>query len=97
MKISNYPNPFNLSDNSRSIAATTISFNLPLNDHVEVAVYNLKGQKIKTLLNEYLKSGEQTVEWNGENKNGEKVSSGVYLYKVETSDWVESRKLLLVK
>ncbi|MDD3050172.1 MAG: FlgD immunoglobulin-like domain containing protein [Candidatus Cloacimonetes bacterium] len=88
-KISNYPNPFN--------PETTISYNVEKAGNVKVTVYNLKGQFIKTLSNEYVTIGEQTVTWNGTDENGKDVSSGVYFYKVETPTSTNMNKMLLLK
>jgi hypothetical protein len=89
--IQNYPNPFNPS--------TEISFVLPKASPVELNIYNLKGQKIRTLI-----SGEtlgkdklHTVVWDGKDSNGQPASSGIYLYKLLTQDKVYSKKMLLVK
>ncbi len=71
---SNYPNPFN--------PRTTIRFSLAKQQNVNVAIYNLKGQKVKTLLNENLSTGTHEVVWTGEDKSGRLVGSGVYFYRI---------------
>lgn len=86
---SNYPNPFN--------PTTTISFNLPQDSKVEINVYNVKGQKVKTLLNEYKHSGQHSIEWNGKDNYGNPVSSGVYFYKVSGSSDEVIKKIMLIK
>ncbi|MFO7897056.1 MAG: FlgD immunoglobulin-like domain containing protein [Candidatus Cloacimonadales bacterium] len=88
IELSNYPNPFN--------PTTTISFNLPSDSDVLVEVYNVKGQKVKTLLNEKMVAGSNSVFWNGEDNNGSKVSSGVYLYRVKTDDFVSKTARMLI-
>ena len=85
----NYPNPFN--------PETTINYQLPENSNVELAVYNLKGQKVKTLVNETLESGNHTVIWNGKDDNSKSVSSGIYFYKMKTGNHVETKKMILMK
>ena len=70
----NYPNPFN--------PITTISYSIPIESDVEISIYNLKGQKIKTFINENLKSGNYSLVWNGKNDKGKPVSSGFYFYKL---------------
>jgi flagellar hook assembly protein FlgD len=88
--IINYPNPFN--------PETTISFaKLDGNNRTEIAIYNLKGQKIKTLLNEVLPAGRHSVLWNGTDESGKKVASGVYFYKMKSGSFNSTRKMILVK
>jgi len=85
----NYPNPFNPS--------TTINFVVPTNQHVNLTVYNILGKKVKTLLNKELGSGAQTACWNGRNESGNRVASGIYLYRLETDNFVKVRKMILMK
>lgn len=85
----NYPNPFN--------PTTTISYQLPEDGKVELAIYNLKGQKVKTLTNETLDSGNHTAVWNGRDDNNKSVSSGIYIYKMKTNDNEETKKMILLK
>jgi len=86
----NYPNPFN--------PETIISFSTTeLVEKTEIIIYNLKGQKIKTLLNEILPAGIHSIIWNGTDNNGKNVSSGVYLYKMQAGNYSETKKMLLLK
>jgi hypothetical protein len=85
----NYPNPFNLS--------TNISFELPEDNDVELAIYDLLGRKVTTLLNSFLPAGGHTVTWNGRSESGETVSSGIFFYRLRTSDFDETKKMSLVK
>ncbi len=85
----NYPNPFN--------PTTTINYQLPVNSKVELTVYNLKGQKVKALINETLESGNHTVIWNGKDDKGKPVSSGIYFYKMKTDNYEEAKKMILLK
>ncbi|MCK4654679.1 MAG: right-handed parallel beta-helix repeat-containing protein [Candidatus Cloacimonetes bacterium] len=85
----NYPNPFN--------PETTISYQLPENGKVELTVYNLKGQKVKTLVNEVLPAGEHSIVWDGIDDNGKSVSSGIYFYKLKTENHEETKKMILMK
>ena len=78
----NYPNPFG-GNNSRS-NSTTIFFNNLVDGNVNLSVYNVKGQRVKILLNEKLKKGSHTINWNGTNSNNKMVSSGVYFLKIST-------------
>ncbi len=87
---SNYPNPFN--------PTTTISFSIPEESKVELIINNIKGQKIRSLLNDQISAGEHSIIWNGEDDSGKKVSSGVYLYKLTVDDKIEAvKKCLLLK
>jgi hypothetical protein len=86
----NYPNPFN--------PETLISFSTTeAVENTVIIIYNLKGQKIKTLLNEILPAGDHTVNWNGTDDNGKNVSSGVYLYKMQAGNYIETKKMILIK
>lgn len=85
----NYPNPFNPS--------TTIKFNLPQRERVNVAVYNLLGQKIINLINDDFQAGENSVAWNGKDSAGNEVSSGVYIYNIIAAGKQYSGKMVLLK
>ncbi|MDD3051820.1 MAG: T9SS type A sorting domain-containing protein, partial [Candidatus Cloacimonetes bacterium] len=85
----NYPNPFNPS--------TTIVFSIAFDLNVEMNVYNIKGQRVKTLINDRLKKGTHSVLWNGTDDNGKTVTSGVYLYKIKTNNQTFVNKMLLLK
>ena len=88
-KLQVFPNPFNPS--------TTIEFNLPESSKTEVSIYNLKGQKIKKLLDETLSAGNHQIYWNGKNEKKKTVSSGVYFIRLETGNKTETKKILLMK
>ncbi len=85
----NYPNPFN--------PETTISFSLPVESKVKLEIYNIKGQKVTTLLDEQLGTGKYNITWKGTNSNQKQVSSGIYFYKLSTPDKSITRKMLLMK
>lgn len=80
----NFPNPFNPS--------TSISFSLPASVNVKLEVYNMIGQKVATLVEGKLASGDHTVNWNAQD-----VPSGIYFYKLEAADFSQTRKLVLMK
>ncbi len=80
----NYPNPFN--------PYTNISFELPKPEHVLLEVYNVLGQKIKTLVGKKLSAGIHSVEF-----DGTRLGSGVYLYRIQTLDYSEVKKMILMK
>ena len=101
----NYPNPFNSSGAGRS-PATTITFSISqsavsdLNGSpfVNLEIYNIKGQKVKILVNQVLPSGEHSVIWDGKDSNGNKVSSGIYFYKLKAGGKESAmKKMLLLK
>jgi hypothetical protein len=80
----NYPNPFNPS--------TTIRFNLPEAGNVKLIIYNILGQEIQTLVNEFKEAGVHTINFNADNLN-----SGLYIYKLEAGSFIQTRKMTLVK
>lgn len=89
VQISNYPNPFNPS--------TTISFSLAQESDVELSVFNITGQRVKTLLNGMRETGEHSVIWDGRDESGQTVSSGIYFYRIKTDEFSKTRKMLMMK
>jgi len=88
--LSNYPNPFN--------PTTTISFSIPEEGKIELLVYNIKGQKVKTLLNDDLNEGDHSVAWYGVDESGNSVSSGVYFYNLIVNGKTKAiKKCLMMK
>ena len=85
----NYPNPFN--------PTTTIRFGLPGAAQVELAIYNIVGQKVKLLVRGYYQAGDHEVEWQGTDDEGRPVASGVYFYRLTSEGVNETRKMLLLK
>ena len=89
----NYPNPFN--------PETTIRFDIPANNQPQIMVnlniYNLQGQLVRTLLDEEKSSGEYSVKWNGLDNNGEKVTTGIYLYTITAGDFKATNKMAILK
>ncbi|MCF7921032.1 MAG: T9SS type A sorting domain-containing protein [Candidatus Cloacimonetes bacterium] len=88
-RITNYPNPFN--------PITNISFDLSSDSDVLVTVYNLKGQKVRQVVNGHFTSGKHTVTWNGDDNNRKSVASGLYFYKVTAGNSVSINKMLMLK
>jgi len=86
---SNFPNPFN--------PTTTISFLLPKDATCTLDVYNIRGQKVKNLINETRFAGNHSVVWNGLDDNGKPVSSGLYFYRLTTPNSSQTNKMLLLK
>ncbi len=87
--LKNYPNPFN--------PETEISFVLPKKDFVSLAIYNMKGQKIRTLANRKMRKGNHNLIWKGKNDAGVKVSSGIYFYKLTAGKTSLVKKMTLLK
>ena len=85
----NFPNPFNPS--------TEIRFDLPENDHVTLAVYNMMGQKVKTLASRNMTPGYHSIIWNGTNDSGAKVATGMYFYSINTKNFQSIKKMLFLK
>jgi hypothetical protein len=85
----NYPNPFNPS--------TTISYSLPVREDVRLEIYNLMGQKVRTLVDGTQNPGTHRVEWNGRDDAGNPLGSGVYFYKLISGKQVQTKKMVLVK
>jgi len=87
----NYPNPFN--------PVTSIGYHVGGDGPVDVSlkIYNVAGQLVKTLVDQEKFSGEYKEIWNGKNEENEDVASGVYFYKLKVSDYVETKKMVLLK
>jgi flagellar hook assembly protein FlgD len=86
----NRPNPFN--------PTTTIEFTVKERANVQLRIYNVAGQLIRTLVNEARTPGEvHTATWDGRNDAGQSVSSGVYFYKLVAGTFVQTKKMVLLK
>jgi len=90
----NYPNPFSASSENPK---TAIRFDLPIISHVTLTVYNVLGQKVKTLLDEQKFTGSHTVNWDGKNSLGQNLASGIYLYRIVAGNFVEVKKMFLLR
>jgi hypothetical protein len=87
--LQNYPNPFNPS--------TKIEYQIPTSGHVEIQLYNITGELVKTLTNGEQSAGKYSVNWNGKDNSNRAVASGVYIYRVMFGNSVLSKKMLLLK
>ena len=85
----NFPNPFN--------PITTIEYSLPQPSYVRLAVYNSLGRRIVTLKSEQQPIGEYSIEWSGRSDDGRLVDSGLYLYRLEASGFVETKKMMFIQ
>ncbi len=87
--LQNYPNPFN--------PTTKIQFDVPERSQVKLEIFNIAGQKINTLVDNYYSAGKYSINWNGMDRYNRFVGSGVYLYRLSTEDRVLTKKMVLVK
>ena len=85
----NYPNPFN--------PETYIEYTLPADCQVTLAVYNILGQKVRTLINEHQPAGLKSVRWDGKDDSGNQVSAGVYFYSIKADNFTQAKKMILLK
>lgn len=85
----NYPNPFNPS--------TTIEYNLPRKSHVTLELFNVLGQKVRTLVNQTESPGKYSALWDGTNEENEAVASGIYFYRLRAEEFSQTRKMMLLK
>ena len=85
----NYPNPFN--------PLTTISYSLKEARHTRLDIFNMLGQRLRTLVNKEQAAGFHTVQWNGRNSHGEQVSSGVYFYRLQSGDFSQVKRMTLLE
>lgn len=85
----NFPNPFN--------SAATIEFALPRSADVAIQIFNITGQKVKTLTNGALEAGNHSVIWDCTDSEGKSVASGIYLYRLKAGEFIETKKMILLK
>jgi hypothetical protein len=85
----NYPNPFNI--------RTHIKYDLPEVSDVQLVIYKMLGQQVKTLVSQRQFPGFKSVVWNGTNDRGKPVSAGVYLYQIHAKGFSQTRKMILLK
>jgi predicted outer membrane repeat protein len=85
----NYPNPFN--------PVTTINYDLPQQTHVDLFVYDIMGREVVKLIQEEMPAGYQSITWNARNSFGLQVSAGIYFFQIQTSDFVKTKKMVLLK
>ena len=85
----NYPNPFN--------PVTTLRYDLPENDHVNITIYDMLGRQVKTLVNQTHDAGYRSVIWDATNDYGKPVSAGIYLYQIQAGEYISTKKMVLLK
>ncbi|MFC1683669.1 FlgD immunoglobulin-like domain containing protein [Candidatus Zixiibacteriota bacterium] len=85
----NYPDPFN--------AGTEILYALPRACHAHLEIYNVLGQRVRVLTDEFRTAGYHTVHWDGRDENGRPAASGIYLYRLQAGEYANTRKMVLLK
>jgi len=85
----NYPNPFN--------PITTVRYELPEDSFTNITVYDMLGNVVNNLVKTNQSPGYKSIQWNATNNQGEPVSAGVYLYKIQAGDFVDTKKMILLK
>ena len=85
----NYPNPFN--------PVTTIRYDLPENGHINITIYDMLGREVKTLVNQTQDAGYRSVIWDATNDYGKPVSAGIYLYQIQAGEYMQTKKMVLLK
>lgn len=85
----NYPNPFN--------PITTLRYDLPEKSHVNIIIYDMLGRQVRTLVNQTQDAGHKSVTWDATNDYGKPVSAGIYLYQIQAGEFVQTKKMVLLK
>ena len=85
----NYPNPFN--------PLTTIGYDLPKDGFVNVTIYDVMGKPVKYLVNSRQNSGFKSIQWDATNNSGQPVSAGIYLYQIQAGEYMQTKKMVLLK
>ena len=85
----NYPNPFN--------PVTTLQYDLPEDGLVNITVYDMLGNVVNNLVNTNQSSGYKSIQWDATDNQGQPVSAGVYLFKIQAGDFVDTKKMILLK
>ena len=85
----NYPNPFN--------PTTSITYEVQHESNVNLIIYDLLGNEINTIINEYKQAGQYIVNWDGTDNTGQSVSGGIYFYKLQAGDFTQTKKMVLLK
>ncbi len=85
----NYPNPFN--------PTTNINFDVPTNSHVTLTIFNVLGQKVKTLVDKDMAANKYNVDWDGRSDTGVRAASGIYFYRMQAGDFAQTKKMMMIK
>jgi hypothetical protein len=87
--LQNYPNPFN--------PTTSIRYELPKGSYVELVIYNVQGQVVRELVNGRQKAQRYVIAWDGKNEQGSSVASGIYFYRIKAGEFVNTKKMVLLR
>ena len=87
--LQNYPNPFN--------STTTLRYDLAGHSNVNIIIYDMLGREVKTLINQTQDAGFKSIQWDGTNDYGKQVSAGVYLYRIQTGEYMQTKKMVFLK
>ena len=85
----NYPNPFN--------PATTIQYSISHSGTISLEIFNLLGQKIKTIVNEFQPIGTYSIRWDGKSDDNKITASGIYYYRLRANEFISTKKMLFIK
>ncbi len=89
LRLQNYPNPFN--------PETNITYNLDQQEQVSLAIFNTQGRLVRTLVNKVQSPGQYVIRWDGLDQDGERVSSGLYFYRLQAGEHIENDTMLMLK
>lgn len=89
ISLTNFPNPFNPS--------TTIHYTLPEESQATISIYNLLGKRVAQLNSSKQSSGSHSIQWNGTDRQGNSVPAGIYFYQLQAGDFVQTKKMVLMK
>jgi hypothetical protein len=84
-----FPNPFR--------TASEIRYTLPTAERVSLTVYDVRGRRVRTVIDENVPAGDHTARWDGADENGRRVAAGVYLYRIEAGDWQETKRVVVLR
>ena len=87
--LQNYPNPFN--------STTTLRYDLAGHSNVNIIIYDMLGREVKTLINQTQDAGFKSIQWDGTNDYGKQVSAGVYLYRIQAGEYMQTKKMVFLK
>jgi len=87
--LQNYPNPFN--------PITTLRYDIPENSRVNITIYDMLGRQVKTLINQTQDAGYRSIIWDATNDYGKPVSAGLYLYQIQAGEYMQTKKMVLLK
>jgi hypothetical protein len=85
----NYPNPFN--------PVTTLRYDLPENAMINITIYDMLGRQVKTLMDQTQDAGYRSIIWDATNDYGKPVSAGIYLYQIQAGEYMQTKKMVLLK